>query len=109
MLEVYFRDVLQTGTLIFVAGAFVQQSRSTAQRATEANAKIEDHEKRLQESARDRALITATMARAIATQDRIEARLDRHEREFPCADHTATLKTLEKEVERLRNNAEGHE
>jgi hypothetical protein len=93
--QITVRDATQIGTMLIACGVFIQQARST-------HIRVEQHEKRLTSVESLAATSAGLLAQAGRLLDKVDTRLDRHEREAPCKEHTATMGFINKEVERLR-------
>jgi hypothetical protein len=74
---------------------FIQQARTT-------HIRVEQHEKRLTSVEALAATSAGLLQQASKVLDRVDQRLDDHEREAPCKEHTATMGFLTKEVDRLQ-------
>lgn len=99
-MNIVLRDIIQAVPMLVAVGAFVQQARST-------NKAVERHEARIQEVERLAASTAGALARATMTLDRVEQRLERHEKDSPCAEHTTLLQVFREELALLR--AEGRD
>lgn len=97
---------LQLLTVVFMAGVVVQQGRTNTQRMADATERLAAHEKAIAASEMDRARITTLLNSVAHTVERVERRLDEHERNSPCAEHTTLLKVFREELARIRDSEE---
>jgi hypothetical protein len=88
-------NIFQFGTLLVAIGVFVNQTKTTRDL-------VEEQKKRLTEVEKQAASSALLLARATITMDKLEARLEAHERNSPCDAHTTTLKFIHDDQERQR-------